>query len=161
MGIELTRESRGAQFWLPLRAHGVEAYAAHLEWCLDAVQWLAAELDSSPHLEIVTEPTLCTFTCRVRVEAANVSSDALAQWLVDDVNSRGALIAPTKVHGSSVVRVCVLSCRTTPEHLEAVGRDIIQAAERVAERAAQEEAAAAGQGLPAVGQAPRLASGEC
>ena len=162
MGLELTRESRGAQFWLPLRAHGIEAYAAHLDWCLDATQWLADELRQSKHIEIVTPATLCTFTFRVTVPEMNGANDGqLAQWLVDDVNGRGALIAPTQVQGTAVVRVwcalecprscffgalanltvlvyvcSVLSCRTSPERLEAICEDIRCGAARVAGRVA-------------------------
>ena len=119
MGLELTRESRGAQFWLPLRAHGTEAFTAHLEWCLEATQWLANELRQSKHIEIVTPATLCTFTFRVVVPQMNGSSyGQLAQWLTDAVNERGALIAPTKVQGVAVVRVwcaeLLMNCQHGP-----------------------------------------------
>lgn len=133
LGLELTREARGAQVWLPLRAHGPAAFAQHLDWCQDAVMWLAATLqDANDLLELVTAPQLSTLTLRLRRSYQGISARELAAWLVDDVNARGhVLLAPTTTRGVACVRICVLSARSRPEHLSSLAEDVLAAAATV------------------------------
>ncbi|MBC7531112.1 MAG: hypothetical protein H7318_05990 [Oligoflexus sp.] len=134
LGLELTREARGAQVWLPLRAHGPLAFAKHLDWCQDAVEWIARRLeDAGDLLMVVTPPQLSTVTFRLPDQYMHVSQRELTEWLVDDVNARGhILLAPTSTSdGTSCIRVCVLSARTTPQHLTELVEDLIAAAKTI------------------------------
>ncbi|MBC7660803.1 MAG: hypothetical protein H7249_13990 [Chitinophagaceae bacterium] len=140
LGLELTREARGAQVWLPLRSYGPEAFAKHLDWCQDAVEWFARSLENSQGLlELVTPPQLSTVTFCFKDSFLHISNRELTEWLVDEVNSRShVLLAPTSTaDGRSCVRVCVLSARTKPEHLSLLADDVLAAAleiKRCAER---------------------------
>ena len=146
LGLELTREARGAQVWLPLRAHGPAAFALHLDWCQDAVTWLASMFRGEDDLlELVTAPQLSTLTFRVRRAYQGISAQELAVWLVDDVNARGrVLLAPTTTSsGVACVRICILSARSRPEHLSSLVEDVLAAAATVTRDAERLEQARA------------------
>lgn len=130
LSLELTREARGAQVWLPLRAYGPGAFAKHLDWCQDAVEWFARRLEAAGGLlQLLTRPQLSTVTFRMRDTYHHISQRELTEWLVDDINARGhVLLAPTSTSdGTSCVRLCVLSARTKPEHLSQLLRDVFAA----------------------------------
>jgi hypothetical protein len=132
-GLELTREARGAQVWLPVRAHGAAAFGAHLDWCLDATQWLARTLQPRMELlELAAPPSLSIAVWRVRAETLralpHVSADELVAWVTTHVNTAGrVLLAPTHALGAPLLRVCVLSCATEPAHLSALVEDLLAA----------------------------------
>ena len=167
LSLELTREARGAQVWLPLRAYGVDAFAHHLNWCLESAQWLAEAIDrEAVALRAVETPTLSVVNLAFspHFTAAGLAAQPLAtgplatgppatdvnfepqvthsemiEWLVNDVNARGrALVAPTMseprvdsggrlLDASSSVRICILSCRTSPSHMAALLDDLLHA----------------------------------
>ena len=127
LGIELTREARGAQVWLPLAAYGPDAFAKHLDWCLDAVGWLANAIREAGDFELVSGPKLSTLNFRLKRTFAGLSRTEVVHWLVDDINSRGrVLLAPTEISGEACVRVCVLSARSSPRNLRELLSDVIQ-----------------------------------
>jgi hypothetical protein len=128
LGIELTREARGAQVWLPLTAYGPDAFAKHLEWCLDAVDWLAKAIPETGEFELVSGPKLSTLNFRMKRTFAGISRTDVVHWLVDDINARGhVLLAPAEVAGEASVRVCILSARSSPQNLRELLSDVIEA----------------------------------
>lgn len=128
LGIELTREARGAQVWLPLTAYGPDAFAKHLDWCLDSADWLARVLLQTGEFELVSGPKLSTLNFRMKRTFASLSRNDVVRWLVDDINARGrVLLAPTEIFGEACVRVCILSARSSPRNLRELLSDIIQA----------------------------------
>jgi hypothetical protein len=133
LGIELTRDARAAQVWLPLTAYGPEAFAKHLDWCLDATNWLAKQLLEAGEFELVSGPQLSTLTFRLKRTFKGVSRTDVVHWLVDDINARGrVLLAPTEVFGEACVRVCILSARSSPQNLRELLFDVVQAGAAVA-----------------------------
>ena len=126
LGIELTREARGAQVWLPLTAYGPDAFAKHLDWCLDAIDWLAKAILEAGEFELVSGPKLSTLNFRMKRTFAGLSRTDVVHWLVDDINARGrVLLAPTEVAGEACVRVCILSARSSPRNLRELLSDVI------------------------------------
>ena len=141
LSLELSREARGCQVWLPLRAYGDEAFASHLDWCLDAAQWVADTVSSrAQHLELLGPPALSVANFRFADAALvpRVDREEMTRWLVSEVNAKGrVLVAPTRVDGEPCLRVCALSSRTEPSHLEHLVEDLLQAEAAVAEAAAR------------------------
>ncbi len=115
LGIELTREARGAQVWLPLAAYGPDAFSKHLDWCLDAIDWLAKAILAAGEFELVSGPKLSTLNFRMKKAFAGLSRTDVVRWLVDDINARGrVLLAPAKLPGK---RACAYaSYRRAPRH---------------------------------------------
>lgn len=134
ISLELSREARGVQVWLPLRAYGADAFTSHLDWCLDSARWLAETIaEEAAALRVMALPTLnvvnLSFDRYVGgVSQSLVSTSEMVAWLTLEINARGrVLVAPTRVRGEACLRVCVLSCATTPEHLRSLRKDILQA----------------------------------
>ncbi|HWE53341.1 MAG TPA: pyridoxal-dependent decarboxylase [Bryobacteraceae bacterium] len=140
LGIELTREARGAQVWLPLIAYGSDAFAKHLDWCLDAIDWLAKAILEAGEFELVSGPKLSTLNFRMKRTFAGVSPTDAVHWLVDDINARGrVLLAPAEVYGEACVRVCILSARSSPRNLRELRSDVVQAGAALAANLARLE----------------------
>jgi aromatic-L-amino-acid decarboxylase len=128
LGIELTREARAAQVWLPLTAYGPEAFAKHLDWCLDAIEWLANAIVDAGEFELVSGPGLSTLNFRLKRTFDGISRKDAVYSLVDDINARGrVLLAPTEIFGEACVRVCILSARSSPQNLGELVADVKQA----------------------------------
>lgn len=119
-GPELTREYRALRLWLPLHLHGLHAFEQTLDKRLDWAQWLFAELEEDPRLH-VTKPDLTVITFR-SVRDEKTTRRILAAVL----DTKGAFVSTTKVDGLLVIRVCILSFRTTWEdvvHLRGIITD--------------------------------------
>jgi hypothetical protein len=155
LSLELSREARGVQVWLPLRAYGVSAFASHLDWCLDGARWIAdAVAERASSLRVVAPPTLSVVNLalerhsspspRTDVSRPLVSGSELHGWLAMEVNARGrVLVAPTSVCGEACLRVCVLSCATSPDHLRMLCDDLLEAEATVVAAASRLERARA------------------
>ena len=140
LGIELTREARGAQVWLPLAAYGPDAFAKHLDWCLDAIDWIAKAILEAGEFELVSGPKLSTLNFRMKRTFAGLSRTDVVRWLVDDINARGrVLLAPAEVAGEACVRVCILSARSSPRNLRELLSDVTQAGAALAANLARLE----------------------
>jgi glutamate/tyrosine decarboxylase-like PLP-dependent enzyme len=116
-----------------VRSYGAEAFGAHLDWCLDAAEWVAEEVSRrAEHLRVLLPPTLSVATFYLPPEwgvgRGSLDCDTLVRWLAADINSRGrVLVAPTKVGSMPCLRVCVLSSKTQPSHLSAIVEDLVAA----------------------------------
>jgi glutamate/tyrosine decarboxylase-like PLP-dependent enzyme len=147
LSLELSREARGCQVWLPVRAYGTTAFASHLDWCLDAAQWVAEQLSRrASHLELVAPPLLSVVNFRFasRCVCERVTREELTRALVSEVNSMGrVLVAPTHVGSEHSLRICALSSRTEPKHLSALVEDVLMAEATVVSTAERLERARA------------------
>ena len=147
MSLELSREARGAQVWLLVRSYGAEAFASHLNWCLDAAAWIAESVRArSDELVLLTPPNLSVInlTFKERRHSSKVDVEEMILWLTAEVNAMGrVLVAPTQVSGRACLRLCVLSSSTTPQHLSFLLEDILEAERRVAALATRLEGARA------------------
>jgi aromatic-L-amino-acid decarboxylase len=108
-GIPLGRRFRALKLWFHLRLDGVEAIQARLRRDLANAQWLAAQVESTPHWEVLAPVTLQT-VC-VRHQPPGVSGHALDAhtlgW-VDAINASGrALLTPSTLDGRWMVRVSI------------------------------------------------------
>lgn len=122
---ELTREWRGLRLWLPLQLHGEAAFRDALDDKLDLAEHAWRELEADPNLETLGPPDLSAVTFRVCGD--DDLQDALLARVHEDERVR---LSTTVIDGHVVLRLVVLSHRTT--------RDIIDLAVRLIRDAAQE-----------------------
>lgn len=112
----LSRRARGLPFWFSLACHGTDAYAVSVDLTLDTARAAAHQVEDAPHLELVLAPELTVVLFR-RVGWAPRdyqawSEAALAQGL--------ALCVPTTWQGETVLRLCIVNPRTTPDDIALV-----------------------------------------
>ncbi len=119
---ELSRDWRGLRLWLPLQLHGVDAFRVALDGALDLAAEAHAVLAGDPHLESVAgAPDLSIVTFRVR------GDDARQDQVLRAVNDDGRVrLSSTVIDGRVVLRLAVLSHRTTRETVE-LALDLVRA----------------------------------
>ncbi len=114
---ELSRSFRGLMVWLPLKLYGVQAFRENLAEKLQLTQWLYQRMREEPGFECVVEPELTVMAFRYRPERGNV--DEFNRRLLEKiVKSEKLFLSSTLLHGSFVIRVCILSFRTHRQEVE-------------------------------------------
>lgn len=107
-GPEMTRPFRGLLVWLPLQLHGVAAFRAELDRCLDLAEHAAAALQALPGIELVQAPSLSIVAFRAR------HGDAATARLLDALNGSGRFhVSSTVLAGRTAIRLALLHPRTT------------------------------------------------
>jgi aromatic-L-amino-acid/L-tryptophan decarboxylase len=123
---ELTREWRGLRLWLPLQLHGEDAFRSALDDKLDLADEVWRSLDADPNLEVLAQPDLSIVTFRVR------GDDAAQDELLRIVHQHGHVrLSTTVIEGRVVIRLVVLSHRTTRDTVELAIRLVREAAAAV------------------------------
>lgn len=116
-GPELTRPFRGLLAWLPLQLHGVAAFRAALDRCLDLARSAHERLAALPGIEVLHEPQLSIVVFRAR------AGDAATEALNAALNTSGTLhVSSTTLAGRSAIRLAFLHPRTTEAEIDAVLR---------------------------------------
>lgn len=110
---ELTREWRGLRLWLPLHLHGEDAFRDALDDKLSLAERAWHTLAADPNIEVLAEPDLTIVTFRVPGDDA--AQDALLQAVHRDGRIR---LSTTVIEGRVVVRLVVLSHRTTRQTID-------------------------------------------
>jgi glutamate/tyrosine decarboxylase-like PLP-dependent enzyme len=123
-GPELSRGFRALKVYMGLKVHGCRGYAEAIERDCALAQYLAAAVDAHPDFERLAEPVLSIVNFRYRPAGASLagaSLDALNQRIVNQlVADGGFFLAPTRLKGSTSMRVCIVNFRTTEADLEAL-----------------------------------------
>ncbi|MFP4634306.1 MAG: pyridoxal phosphate-dependent decarboxylase family protein [Nitriliruptoraceae bacterium] len=128
---ELTREWRGLRLWLPLQLHGVAAFRAALDHVLDLAERASRVLDDDPRVELVAEPDLSIVTFAVP------GDDALQDRVLQRIHADGRVrLSTTVIGGRVVLRLAVLSHRTTRATIDTALELIHSAAEELSDRPA-------------------------
>ncbi len=108
--VHLTRRARGLPFWFSLATWGTAAYADAVEEALRVVAEVRKVIDARrDHLELVVEPELSILMFR-RLGWTDEQYNAWSDRLLAD---QKGFCPPTKWHGETVLRFCVVSPRTT------------------------------------------------
>jgi len=117
---ELTRPFRGLRLWLPLHLHGVAAFRAALDEKLDLAEQLYSALREMSDIRLIGPPELSivAFSCRLP-KASQQDEDNATENLIRKIN-RPLLfqLATTKIQGRVVIRVPLMSPRTTAATLQ-------------------------------------------
>jgi aromatic-L-amino-acid decarboxylase len=124
---ELSRANRGFRLWLPLAVHGVSAFREALDEKLDLTDVLAEGLSAIPQVEIPWAPQLSVVAFRLRD-----ADEATNRAFLDAINaSKRVFLSSTLVHGTYVLRACIVSHRTHRDRIEECIAIVGAAAERL------------------------------
>ncbi|MFL5301081.1 MAG: hypothetical protein ACJ79R_12145 [Anaeromyxobacteraceae bacterium] len=111
---------------------GVDALQARLRRDLENARWLAAEVDRAPGWERLAPVPLQT-VCLRHVPAGAADEAARTRHnlaLAARVNGGGrAYVTPSVLHGKQMIRVSIGAEGTERRHVEAVWRELRDAAE--------------------------------
>jgi len=120
-GIQLTRRFRALKFYMSMKTFGLETFQKSVTQAIDLAKWLQTELETRPHWEVITDPSLAVITFRLRPEGQDLSEeelDRLNQKVSDKIIADGkAMLATTKVHNKTVLRMCLINHRTKRKHI--------------------------------------------
>jgi aromatic-L-amino-acid decarboxylase len=115
-GLQLSRTSRAFKVWLSLRTFGVDAFREAIDHTLDLAELARVRIDESDALELVAPPSLGIVCFR-----RHGGDDDLTDGLVAALEQSGVgLISSTRVHGCSVLRMCILNHTTRADDVEQV-----------------------------------------
>jgi aromatic-L-amino-acid/L-tryptophan decarboxylase len=130
-GLPLGRRFRALKLWCLIREQGVEALQARLRRDLDNARWLADQVRANPPWRVVAPVHLQT-VC-VRHEPLGLEGDALDRhtlaWCERLNRSGKAYLTPAVIKGGWMVRVSIGAIPTERTHVEALWRDMREAAE--------------------------------
>jgi aromatic-L-amino-acid decarboxylase len=134
-GMQLGRRFRSLKLWMVLRAFGAEGLAERIRVHCE----LAREFAGMVHFEggwELTAPVPLSLVC-FRYAPSGASEDALARMnaaIMERVNAGGtAYLSHTKLNGKYTLRLAIGNIRTAREHVEAVWRELREAARAVSE----------------------------
>ncbi|QGG40419.1 pyridoxal phosphate-dependent decarboxylase family protein [Aeromicrobium yanjiei] len=112
----LTRRARGVPVWASLVANGTDAYVDAVEQCLAVAEYAAKQIETLPHLEIVTEPHLSVVLFRRR----GWTAEHYSAWSAEIQANGLALVTPTTFDGESVLRLCFVNPLTSTDDVDLV-----------------------------------------
>jgi glutamate/tyrosine decarboxylase-like PLP-dependent enzyme len=113
-GPELTRGARALKLWFTLRSLGLDAIGQAIRQDIALAARACARLRADPRIEIVTEPSLSTFTF------ALAGGEPAGRKLFDALLRDGfALLSTSRVRDRFVLRWCVVNHRTTADDVDA------------------------------------------
>jgi glutamate/tyrosine decarboxylase-like PLP-dependent enzyme len=133
ISTQWTRRMNSLKFWLTLRVHGRQAYEEHIDRQIQLARWFAGQIGKSADFEFFAEPMLPIFNLRLKnSHLPEEQSGSLLQNIVDDVTRDGRQwISTTRVNGSTVIRVMIISYLTEQRHLEELLERLQRAASKV------------------------------
>jgi glutamate/tyrosine decarboxylase-like PLP-dependent enzyme len=133
ISTQWTRRMNSLKLWLTLRVHGRKAYEEHIDRQLRLAKGFASWIRASEHFEPAAPQVLPIVAFRLK--APERSQEQLAEahnQIVEEVTRDGTRwISETKVNGSSVLRMMVISYLTEESHLRALGKALSKAADRL------------------------------
>jgi glutamate/tyrosine decarboxylase-like PLP-dependent enzyme len=134
ISTQWTRRMNSLKLWLTLRVHGRKAYEEHIDRQMKLAAKFVEWLHASEHFELATPQVLPIVAFRLK--ARGLSPEALATAhaeIVDEVTRDGQRwISETRVNGTSVLRMMVVSYLTEERHVRRLQEALDQA---VAKRA--------------------------
>jgi aromatic-L-amino-acid/L-tryptophan decarboxylase len=130
-GLPLGRRFRALKLWCLIREQGVKALQARVRRDLENARWLADQVRATPPWRLVAPMQLQT-VC-VRHEPLGLEGDVLDRhtlaWAERLNRSGKAYVTPAVIKGGWMVRVSIGTITTEREHVEALWRDMREAAE--------------------------------
>lgn len=120
LGPEMSRRARSMTVWATLNAYGQRGYQQLVEHCLDVTDYLTAQVDEAPDLELLMDPPLnvVCFRCRPRGHT-DEGLDELNRRVGDAVLDDGRVYVGTTVYdGRPALRAVVINWRTTREDVD-------------------------------------------
>jgi aromatic-L-amino-acid decarboxylase len=131
-GIPLGRRFRALKLWFLIREYGVEGLQARVRRDLGNAAWLTEQVDAAPGWERLAPVPLQTVCVRHVPPELEDDEAALAIHnlaVADRVNLAGrSYVTPSVLKGRQMIRVSIGAQATERQHVEAVWRDLREAA---------------------------------
>jgi aromatic-L-amino-acid decarboxylase len=116
-GLSLGRRFRALKLWMVLRAYGQEGLARIIEGHIQSAQWLATQIDNTPHWERLA-PTPFSTVCFRHAPAGKMDLETHNTRILDAINASGAaFLSHTKLNGVYALRVAIGNHATAHEHV--------------------------------------------
>ena len=132
ISTQWTRRMNSLKVWLTLRVHGRKAYEAHIDRQMTLAAGFVEWLRKSELFELATPQVLPIVAFRLKAKTVGADADALAaahSAIVEEVTRDGRRwISETRVNGTSVLRMMVISYLTEETHLRGLQEALNQAA---------------------------------
>ncbi|MFF8837612.1 pyridoxal phosphate-dependent decarboxylase family protein [Streptomyces sp. NPDC015130] len=122
-GFQTTRSFRALKLWMSLKTFGADSFRAAVRGGLERAERLAARIAAEPGWTVESGPRLATLTFRYTGTDAASEGDlnALNRALADHVMASNRVgLHTTGIHGRTVMRICTINPRTTPEDEDTV-----------------------------------------
>jgi aromatic-L-amino-acid decarboxylase len=118
-GIQLTRGFRALKLWMSLKVFGGAQFEAALNHGFQLAEEAEAAVRELPHWEVVTPAQMAIVTFRFAPPGlSDADLDRLNRQLVDAIIAdRFAMLSSTVLRGRTVLRMCTINPRTTPEYI--------------------------------------------
>ena len=121
LGVQLTRRFRALKFYMSVKAFGLSAFRQAVASAISLAEQFEQYLRSRSDWEIVTPANLAVITFRFNPHTQQLSpgqTDRLNQQLSNRIIAEGhAMLATTIVNNQTVLRMCLINPRTTPQDL--------------------------------------------
>jgi len=126
--LELSRRSRALKLWLSVRYHGLGAFREAIRRDLEHARLLAERVRAEPRLELLAPVPLSAVCFRYTGEVPEAERDAFNARLLARLNSRGRVyLSNATLAGRFALRACFVNHRTTPEDVETVVFEVLEA----------------------------------
>ncbi|MCF6293610.1 MAG: aminotransferase class I/II-fold pyridoxal phosphate-dependent enzyme [Robiginitomaculum sp.] len=123
-GVQLTREFRALKFWLSLKVFGLENFGAAVDRGFMLAKHAQTIIENDPKFwSICTPAQLCTltFSSNLLDELPAKNAEAILINVVRQIMASGkAMMAPTRLDGKMVLRLCTINPRTNKEDISFV-----------------------------------------
>jgi aromatic-L-amino-acid/L-tryptophan decarboxylase len=121
--VPLGRRFRAVKLWAVLRWYGLDGLREHIRGHVELAAEFASWVEASPRFELATPPSLGLVCLR------DVAGDEATRAVLEQVNATGrALLTHTVVDGRYLIRVAIGGLTTRREHVEALWRELVEAA---------------------------------
>jgi aromatic-L-amino-acid decarboxylase len=131
-GIPLGRRFRALKLWFLIREYGVEGLQARVRRDLGNAAWLTEQVDAAPgwqRLAPVPLQTVCVRHVPPELEDDETALTHHNLAVADRVNLAGrSYVTPSVLKGRQMIRVSIGAQATERQHVEAVWRDLREAA---------------------------------
>ena len=131
-GIPLGRRFRALKLWFLIREYGVEGLQARVRRDIGNAAWLTEQVDSAPGWQRLAPVPLQTVCMRHVPPALQEDEPALTAHnlaVADRVNRAGhSYLTPSLLKGRQMIRVSIGAQATEREHVEALWRELQEAA---------------------------------
>jgi aromatic-L-amino-acid decarboxylase len=119
MSMELSRQLRGLQLWLPLKLHGIKAFTNNCQEKLELTHFAYSELKKIPEIEITMEPQLPVLAFRVKnPKIHDKGLCAFNEKILDDINAyKKVYLSGAKLKGKFLIRISPAAYATHKSHV--------------------------------------------
>ena len=126
LGPELSRGFRALKVWMTLSVYGADRIGAVAERCVALAQRLASLISQAQDLDLAVQPEMNVVCFRVR-GVDDAGHDALVAQMQE---SGASVLSTTTLGGRRVLRAAIVNHRTTETDVDALIRDVREAARR-------------------------------